>query len=214
MAESLSVSSFLDVGQRSVAHLARALEGTGQDLGDSRRILDFGCGCARTLRWLPGLTPLAALYGTDVDAQAIAWDRQHFPEIIFSVNRPEPPLSFPAGNFDLVYSISVFTHLDQPLQERWIAELERVTASGALLLVTVHGEATWHGLPMEDVEQLRQQGFLFKRSSKWRGILPDWYHTAYHSRAHAVEAFGRHFEVVSYVPEGFGYQDLLVLRKR
>jgi methylase of polypeptide subunit release factors len=43
-------------------------------------ILDFGCGCGRMLLWLPELGRKRALHGTDIDADAIDWCREHLPE--------------------------------------------------------------------------------------------------------------------------------------
>jgi hypothetical protein len=40
-----------------------------------------------------------------------------------------------------IYGISVFTHLDEPLQTPWIEELERVAKPGGQILITVKGNA-------------------------------------------------------------------------
>ena len=95
--------------------------------------------------------------------------------------------------FDLIYAVSVFTHLDLDLGRRWLADLHRILKPGGLLLFSVHGEAAWKGLPEEDVAELRRTGFLFKRSAKLHGILPDWYHTAFHrSFPHMQEMHSLH----------------------
>ena len=43
--------------------------------------------------------------------------------------------------FDLIYAISVFTHLTEELGRAWIAELRRLLRPGGLLMFTVHGRA-------------------------------------------------------------------------
>ena len=87
--------------------------------------LDFGCGCGRTLRWLTREWRDVSWHGTDVDAEAVGWCRSHLPGR-FEVNGPMPPLPFPNASFDLVLGVSVFTHLDEPVQRGWAAELRRV----------------------------------------------------------------------------------------
>ena len=47
VSESLSVPQFLQVGERCAMLVEAAA-----DLNQVDRILDFGCGCGRTLRWL------------------------------------------------------------------------------------------------------------------------------------------------------------------
>jgi SAM-dependent methyltransferase len=85
------------------------------------------------------LAPHARCTGCDVDAAAITWAARHLPTLDWSLSGAVPPLPFGAGVFDLVYSISVFSHLDEPLADRWLAELRRVLAPGGIALLTVHG---------------------------------------------------------------------------
>jgi hypothetical protein len=51
-----------------------------------------------------------------VDAAQIRWARRHRPGD-FAVMRPSPPLVFAPESFDVVYAISIFTHLDE--REQW-----------------------------------------------------------------------------------------------
>ena len=59
------------------------------------------------------------------------------------VNPWLPPLPFADGAFDLVIVISVFTHLPRDSQDAWLAELERVTGPGTVVIATVHGDSHW-----------------------------------------------------------------------
>ena len=82
-----------------------------------------------------------------------------------------------------------------------------------MLLLSLHGAPSWTALPREDLETLRQRGFLFRTSAKLRGIVPGWYHTAYHSRDYAERTFARYFSVLSYREAGLGFQDLVALER-
>jgi hypothetical protein len=55
---------------------------------------------------------------------------------------------------------------------------------------------------------------LFKRSSKMRGIHPDFYQTAFQTREYVSHAWSAYFEIVLYQDCGLGYQDLVVLRPK
>ena len=44
------------------------------------------------------------------------------------------------NSVDVVYTISVFTHMSEAFQLEWMAELGRVLVPGGLLIFTTHGE--------------------------------------------------------------------------
>ena len=205
--------NFLSEGENCSKDLVRALVKTGRKLDSFHHVLDFGCGCGRTLRWFAGQTTASRFYGTDIDAEAISFCRGSMKQISFSINGPLPPLEYPAAQFDLIYCISVFTHLNEEYQLRWLAELQRVAKPGGILLLSVHGEHCWHNLPVQQVSRLREQGFLFLAQDVWKGIFPNWYQTAFHTEDYVGRVFSRYFSVVEYVPRGISdYQDLVIVR--
>jgi SAM-dependent methyltransferase len=100
---------FFSSGRESVGELKRTLAIAGRTLDSFTSILDFGCGCGRMLLWMKELGSTSMLYGTDVDAEAIAWCHEHIPYARVTVNDADPPLPYPDGAFDLVFNHSVFT---------------------------------------------------------------------------------------------------------
>jgi SAM-dependent methyltransferase len=130
---------FAHGGRLAAAALASVLKDAGGSVGEVRSVLDFGCGSGRVLPHVAALAPDARCTGCDVDAGAITWAARHLREREWSLSGAVPPLPFAAGQFDLVYSISVFSHLEEQLQDRWLAELRRVLAPGGVALLTVHG---------------------------------------------------------------------------
>src|SRR5439155_14229287 len=106
-------------------------------LDDVRAVLDFGCGCGRVTRYFHGLAGEVA--GSDVSDAAIEWCRANLGFGRFEVNGPAPPLVFEDESFDLVYALSVFTHLTDDLQLAWRDELRRVLRPDGRLLLTTHG---------------------------------------------------------------------------
>jgi SAM-dependent methyltransferase len=136
----------------------------------------------------------------------------------WQTNGFEPPLDYADETFDLVFSISVFTHLDEAMQFGWLRELKRVTKPGGYLLLTVHGEHVYRTLPDDVQSDLRERGMIYINTGgtghfKLDG-LPDFYQTAYHTRAYVEREWSRLFQLVSYVPRGINsHQDAIVLAK-
>lgn len=212
VSESLDIRLFLAVGQRIAERIEQALNDAGESLSHMDMVLDFGCGCGRTIRWLIESFPNTRFYGTDVDNAAIKWCQRNLLGS-FCANRPAPPLDFKNGEFDCVYAVSVFTHLDEQLQLQWLAEFRRILRPGGLLLISLHGTGTIERLSPEDAAALRSQGILFKRSPKLRGLHPEFYHTTFQTKEYVLQTWPSLFEIVSYVECGLGYQDLVLLRR-
>lgn len=131
--------AFLDLGHRSRRDIAAALESIGRHITDFTQVLDFGCGCGRTLRWFDDVPASTQFFGTDVNPDAIAWCRQHLTFASFRVNQMLPPLDYPDNTFDFVYALSVFTHLTEEQQFLWMAELKRIMQPNGLILLTFLG---------------------------------------------------------------------------
>ena len=214
VSESIDPGLFLAVGEHTSQNIQAALLGAGRRIADFHSILDFGCGCGRTLLWLMRQFPDPLFCGADVDAEAIAWCRAHLPAADWRVNAAAPPLAFADHEFDLIYAVSVFTHLPADLQQLWLPEFARILRPGGILLVTVHGERTWSQLEPDAARRLRREGFLFQTSAKLRGILPEWYHTAFHTQEYAVAQVGAHFRVLAYVAGGMGDQDAIIAQRQ
>lgn len=212
VSESFDIRLFLIEGQRIAETIERALNDAGESLSRMNTVLDFGCGCGRTTRWLIENFPSTRFCGTDVDTHAINWCRQHL-HGSFCVNRPAPPLDFGDGEFDCICAISVFTHLDEQQQLQWLTEFRRILKPGGLLLVSLHGAGAIDNLSAQDMMALRSQGILFKRSPKLGGLHPEFYHTTFQTKEYVLRIWPVIFEIVSYKELGLGYQDLVVLRR-
>lgn len=218
---------FFESGRRSVGAIRAALAVVSRELGSFERVLDFGCGPGRILLWLRDVAEGGTvLHGTDIDARAIGWAREHIPWASFTVNEPLPPLPYAEGSFDLVLNHSVFTHIDEAYQDHWLGELHRVTRPGAMLLLSVNGphafgalEQQWreHGGDPSEVRALYERdGVVFLREDSWLGTaFPDFYHSTFHRPGYVVERWSWFFEVHGYLPRhALGHQDVVVLERR
>jgi len=192
---------FVRIGKTCANDIQAALQQAGRDLSSFDRILDFGCGCGRTLMHMKEFAPNSQFDGIDIDANAIAWCKRNLNFANFSLSKETPPIDYAPNTFDCIYVISVFTHLDEDYQFRWLEELQRIAKPGALVVLTVNGAKNG-------------QGFFFERSYE-EGLFPAWYQNTYHSRDYVFENFGKYFEVLKHLPRSMNaHQDVVVLKKR
>jgi len=107
-------------------------------------------------------------FGTDYNPAGIAWAKENLKDVAFATNRLEPPLPYGDSAFDLVYAISVFTHLPEALQRAWIEELHRVLEPGGILLLTLSGEGDLERISEEDRERFAN-GELIALDDRYAG---------------------------------------------
>lgn len=205
--------------------LERALGLVGRELSDFKRMLDFGCGPGRYIRHLEQLAETTEINGADIDEHMIAWLRDNVPYGRFEVLPHEPPSTYPDHHFDLILNHSVFTHLPEPLQDAWMAELHRITQPGGVLLLTLHSTPQWNqaahdmaqgGEPVEPLRAaLEQHGVVFIADDHFVGSThPDFYHTTFHAPWYVFEHWTQWFDLAAYVPLGSDTQDLVIMRRR
>lgn len=106
-----------------------------------KAVLDFGCGTGRTLATFAAEAVDGEFYGCDIHEESIAWANAELsPPFSFFLARESPPLPQPDARFDLVYAMSVFTHITTQWGE-WLTELHRILAPRGLAVVSVLGPA-------------------------------------------------------------------------
>ena len=201
---------FVEGGRLTEELIRAALVRAGAPLESLEAILDFGCGCGRVLRRWHSLD--ARICGTDLSNSAIKWCRAHLPFVEVDVNRLEPPLAYDDASFDLVYAISVLTHLPVKTQLAWRDELRRVLRPGGHLLLTVLGEAAFEQLTAEERLIYAQGGCVVR----WAEAAGSNFCMTVHSPEFVRDCLADAWEFVEHVPRGAlgsPEQDLVVLRK-
>jgi SAM-dependent methyltransferase len=105
-------------------------------LAPSDRVLDFGCGWGRIIRFfLKDIDP-DNLLGVDISDAAINACRDTNRWCRFDQTPVLPPSDLPGTSFDLVYAYSVFSHLSEEAHLAWLKEFKRILKPGGLLLLT------------------------------------------------------------------------------
>ncbi len=201
---------FLESGRLAKDDIEAALARAGAPLNSLGALLDFGCGCGRVLRYWHNLS--ARTCGSDIYDQAVEWCRRYLPFAEVGVNALEPPLPYADGSFDLVYAISVLTHLPVHMQLAWRDELGRVIRPGGHLLLTLHGDSYIARLRPEE-RRIYAGGECVVRWADAAGLNLC---AAFHPPAFVRERLADGWELIEHLPRGTlgnPEQDLVVLRK-
>ena len=213
---------FLTSGATDYHRIDRAVLGAaGRRLADFDRVLDWGVGCGRIARHFPAARA-QALTGCDIDADNVAWCAAHLPGH-FVHCAIAPPLPFPDASYDAIYGISVFTHLLEPMQLRWLEELARVAASGAIVAVTIHGRTAidFSRLPPAEhrrlVEEVRRHGVVFNGDNSQLDGHADHggeYVNVLHDADYVRRVWSRWFDILHILPGYILHHDLVMMRRR
>lgn len=210
---------FLEGGRLHVDSMKEILGRHGFDLRDADGILDFGCSVGRMLRWLADLAETQPVWGVDIEVEAIRWAQQHMsPPFNFSTCSTTPHLPFEDRTFGLVYAGSVFTHIED-LADAWLLELRRITRPGGYLYLTVHDQSTMQNylqkLPHELMSQrMAKRPDLFERLGVDHAVIGDRAGgNVFYDRAYLERLWGRWFDILEIVDEGWFNQTVMVLRR-
>lgn len=214
----LDAESYLRNGQAIARCLVDALNKHGATLRH-RVVLDFACGPGRVISELASATESCSLHGSDIDAEAIAWASENLSSVAeFSTNTTSAPTDYPDAMFDVIYSVSLFTHLNTAAQDEWLAEMQRLLKPGGTLLVTTHGRFTLDSCTPDERAALQREGIVYRTDHKGRfkvDGLPDFYQTTFHTVDYVQRHWGRYFSIVEHIEGGLnGHQDMVVMRKR
>ncbi len=157
-----------------------------------KRVLDFGCGTGRTLRHFVQEAHDGEFWGADVNPTCVAQvEAELCPPIHALKCEIDPPLALEVASFDLVWAISVFTHLTAN-SIPWLLELHRLLKPDGLLIATYAGR--WNSdyvtpEPWDEDRTGMKQGWE-------RGgptvLMSDWW---------VREHWGRAFEIVHIEPK-------------
>ena len=217
-----SLQAFVNSGKSGAQSIASLVKSAGQDIAEFGAILDFGCGCGRVLRALPRMTK-ASLHGIDLHEDAIEWCKTYLPYGEFHVGSEFPPIGLGDGTIDLLYAISVLTHLDEPHQDLWLEEWRRVVRPGGLVIATFRGKefVDQHINSAPYVQAIENgwkdnNGFTFVSHKQWAGVFPGYYSDAYHTTDYVNSHWGKYFEVLQTLPSGAvgNRQEAALLRRR
>lgn len=204
---------FVRSGYRSIEDFNKALSKYGKDISDFQSILDFGCGCGRIFMVLNREYSNLNIFGCDIDPEAIRYCSEQLGDIgEFAVNNDNPPSNFQDDKFDLIYGVSVFTHLPEKLQFDWLKDLKRISKTGGYLLLTVENKKILKYLNPDQRSKFDSYGFIQIQMGKVEG-LPDYYKTTLHSHSYIKDKWSEYFDILDIISLGSeNHQDLVVCK--
>ena len=206
-------TQFVDILQRSAAE-------AGRDWDSLVAVLEIGCGYGRIVRELSKRLPASCISVSDViDGGA------RFTAAEFGVQKV-PPIEQAGetlnGRFDLIYLLSVYTHLRRDMV---VANLRGVTAAlkpGGVAVITIHGQGSAETAERYDqywldkarvLQALAQDGTYYERYPYYY----DEYGLTWFTRAAfetLVAETAPELSLVAYHPMDVdGHQDVFVYRK-
>lgn len=211
-------NAFLWGGATIVSRFAHLLaERFDRPLASFNSILDWGCGVGRLTRHLVSFGPRVT--GMDFDVEAILCCKATLPNVDFVHAALLPPAPVDCESFDLVIGLSVMPHLTEALQDAWLAELKRITAPGAILLLSVQGltQMALYRMPKERRLAAQREGLHDACGSVPAGLAIE--DTIYprdilHSPSYILSHWGKYFEILDIIEAIAGNQDVVVMRRR
>lgn len=166
----------------------------------SCNVLDFGCGVAGQLNFFTKHHPLANYYATDVDPSSVEWINSAYPNVNVKVNKPDGPMDYEDNFFDLVYTVSTFSHFSISDVDYWLKELSRVVKPGGLFIPTIEGEGSLDLVAKESNvsenlirDELKNSGIFYKNYS-WLNKLQE-----------RGPAINKNLDISSYFSEEYGH---------
>src|SRR5439155_23668500 len=150
-------------------HIKAAMRAVGKT--ELQRILDLPCGHGRVLRYLKAAFPDAHLTACDIDRGGVDFCASEFGATpVYSAEDPDQIEI--EGEFDLIYSGSLLTHLDREQWTGFLDLFERLLAPEGILIFTT--EASFHASrdktePPNDLEdretrvkEFQETGFAYR----------------------------------------------------
>lgn len=133
------VPQFMSTGGADRVSIQRLIEESSLTIKPGSRILDWGAGCGRIARHWADRSADVEFYGCDINEQSIAWCQKNMPFGKYQVSKLLPPLPYPDNHFDVLYGISVLTHLLFDTHYLWMSEIWRVLKPGGVAVLTACG---------------------------------------------------------------------------
>lgn len=198
-------------------------------LASFENVLDFGVGAGRLARMFKGFRGRYA--GVDVDHRNVAWVSKALNHVTAIPTKPKHPLPLESKHFDLIISVSVFSHMNEADHLFYLSELVRVAKPGAIVLLTIHGERALTraetesriynmlSVPRPAIAQTRavfpKPGYSFILQKGHLTTSEYDYGITFISEAYITSTWAKYFDVLGVHPGAIhDFQDIVVLRAR
>lgn len=206
---------FILEGQQAFLAIKDILAQNNVRVGHKTNIFEFGVGCGRIARHFLG-SNIGSFQGSDVDDQLTSWctDVLANKDARFSFFKNEyfPPLAVKESTIDILFSISVFTHMQKAAQEAWLREMSKPIKPGGHLLLSI----------IEDSEDQLRTGIRVREridgeyKREWFGVgdAPETYFSTANTSRYITDNLKDNFQFVAGRSKAIrGRQSLLLYKK-
>jgi SAM-dependent methyltransferase len=167
------IREYLSDGWRTMSELMLLLEQLDRPLLKTQSVLEFAAGFGRFTRHLARALPKRVTC-TDIQPGSVEFLREQFGvDAFYSASNPEE-IIYPR-QYELIFVLSLFTHLPVERWGAWLKHLHRGLAPGGLLVFSVHNEMA----AKEEGVRFDQRGTYFIRSSESPQLSADEYGTTF-----------------------------------
>ncbi len=203
---------YLADGWRTLAELMLLLESVNKPLLGVQSFLEFASGHGRFTRHLVKAIGAERVTASDVVPDAVDFARGTLKvQAFLSSSRPED-LACPR-QYEVVFVLSLFSHLPKSSWSRWLTTLYECVAPGGLLVFTTHGA---EAVRRQGVT-LDEEGFFFAPSSESNAIDAQEYGTTFTSAEFVQTQIAKHIGadcLARHAPTWFWHhQDAWVVRR-
>ena len=126
-----AVYSHFKISARTASRLKKICD---QEGFSPQKILDFGSGYGRVSRFLPSYFPTTEILISEVKEQALDFQKRHFG--FTGSHHGQDSESLNAAGIDLIFALSVFTHLPKEAFKDWLQKLINILNPGGALIFT------------------------------------------------------------------------------
>ncbi len=214
------VESYVTGARQFVGILERALREAGRDWASVEACLEVGCGYGRIVRELRSRLSPSKIYVSDVIDEGARFTAAEFGvSKIPTLENAGAPFD---GAFDLVYLLSVYTHLRRDMVEANLKAVAHKLKPGGLAVFTIHGMGS--ATTAERYRQywldkdtllaaLKRDGYYYERYPYYYAEYGLTWFTP-EAVAKLVEAVAPQLKRIAYHPVGLDqHQDVYVFRK-
>lgn len=223
-----SVTLYMRAANSAVEVIERILDQQGTSFESVGSLLDFGCGHGRVLRLLSQKVPPERITACDVDAVGVRFCAAEFgvQPLVSSWDLAQIQLD----TYDVIWSGSVFTHLDADGGDILLGKLASALEPGGLLIFSMHGDYSLGGLEdlyekiyADEAEDIRREvaetGFSFRAYDERFGTFPGTYGMSWHTVGYLEDRIRKlsndALELVTHEPQGWDlHHDVVAFRRR
>lgn len=201
---------YLSDGWRTMVELMTILEHVNRPLLKFNSMLEFAAGFGRFTRHLAKALP-GKVTCSDVQAESVDFLKKSFGVDGFYSSHEPDTLNFPA-QYELVFALSMFTHVPLEMWGPWLKCMYRGVAPGGLLVITIHNEDAAKKMGV----QFSERGDHFIRSSESTSLDSAVYGTTFTTAQCAIKTIEDALQQTILAHEKIAFwtgQDAIIIQK-